>query len=40
MAYGSADLAHDIRLACHGLDKGDSDFVVGLIGKDSILCRR
>jgi chlorite dismutase len=34
MAYGSADLAHDIRLACHGLDKADNDFVVGLIGKD------
>ena len=29
-----ADLAHDIRLACHGLDKNDNDFVVGLIGKE------
>ena len=27
-------LAHDIRLDCHGLDKVDNDFVVGLIGKD------
>jgi chlorite dismutase len=34
MAFGSADLAHDVRLACHGLDKNDNDFVVGLIGKD------
>ncbi len=33
MAYGAADLAHDIRLACHGLDTHDNDFVVGLIGK-------
>jgi chlorite dismutase len=34
MAYGAADLAHDIRLACHGLDQADNDFVVGLIGKE------
>lgn len=34
MAFGAADFAHDIRLACHGLDKNDNDFVVGLIGKD------
>ena len=34
MSYGSADLAHDVRLACHGLDKDDNDFIVGLIGKD------
>jgi chlorite dismutase len=34
MSFGAADLAHDIRLACHGLDKEDNDFVVGLIGKD------
>jgi len=34
MSYGVADFAHDIRLACHGLDKDDNDFVVGLIGKD------
>lgn len=33
MAFGAGDYAHDIRLACHGLDKGDNDFVVGLIGK-------
>jgi Chlorite dismutase len=34
MAFGGADLAHDVRLACHGLDVNDSDFVVGLVGKD------
>ncbi len=33
-AYGRADHAHDIRLACHGLDQDDNDFVVGLVGKD------
>lgn len=33
-AFGSADLAHDIRLACHGLDRSDNDFVIALIGKD------
>lgn len=31
-AYGDADLAHDVRLACHGLDVHDNDFVIGLIG--------
>jgi chlorite dismutase len=34
MAFGAGDYAHDIRLACHGLDKNDNDFVVGLIGKE------
>lgn len=33
-AYGEQDLAHDIRLACHGLDARDNEFVIGLIGKD------
>lgn len=33
-AYGEADLAHDVRLACHGLDQNDNDFVIGLMGKD------
>ena len=32
MAYGRAGLGHDLRLACHGLDKNDNDFVVGLLG--------
>ena len=34
MSFGAGDYAHDVRLACHGLDKEDNDFVVGLIGKD------
>jgi chlorite dismutase len=34
MAFGAADHAHDIRLACHGLAKDDNDFVVGLLGKE------
>jgi chlorite dismutase len=33
-AYGDADLAHDVRLACHGLDVNDNDFVIGLIGRE------
>lgn len=34
MAYGQKDLAHDIRLACHGLDAKDNEFVIGLVGKE------
>src|SRR5690606_16241735 len=34
MSFGQADLAHDIRLACHGLDTHDNDFVVGLMGRE------
>jgi chlorite dismutase len=33
-AYGDADLAHDIRLACHGVDLHDNDFVIGLVGRE------
>lgn len=33
-AYGAQDLAHDIRLACCGLDTHDNEFVIGLVGKD------
>jgi chlorite dismutase len=33
-AYGDADLAHDVRLACHGLDVHDNDFVIGLVGRE------
>lgn len=33
-AYGDADLAHDVRLACHGLDTSDNDFVIGLVGRE------
>jgi chlorite dismutase len=30
--YGAGGHATDIRLACHGLDRNDNDFVVGLLG--------
>ncbi len=33
-AFGKSDLAHDVRLACHGLDPNDNDFVAGLVGRD------
>lgn len=32
--FGSAGYAKDIRLACHGLDKNDNDFVIGILGRD------
>jgi chlorite dismutase len=32
-AYGAQNLAHDVRLACHGLDANDNEFVIGLIGE-------
>lgn len=34
MSFGRAGLGYDIRLACHGLDKLDNDFVVGLLGAE------
>lgn len=34
MAYGAQELAHDVRLACYGLDAGDNEFVIGLVGRD------
>lgn len=33
-AFGEAGHGYDIRLACHGLDKEDNDFVVGLLGPE------
>ena len=30
--YGAGGHATDIRLACHGLDVSDNDFIVGLLG--------
>ena len=33
-AYGKAGFATDIRLAGHGLNKDDNDFIVGLLGKE------
>jgi hypothetical protein len=32
MAYGQKGLARDVRLACHGIDTNDNEFVIGLIG--------
>ena len=32
--FGHAGYAKDIRLACHGIDKYDNDFVIGVLGKD------
>lgn len=32
--FGHAGLGKDIRLACHGLDKNDNDFVIGVLGKE------
>lgn len=32
--YGAAGYAHDIRLACHGLDQNDNEFVIGLVGPE------
>lgn len=32
--FGHAGLGKDIRLACHGFDKYDNDFVIGVLGKE------
>lgn len=34
IAFGQADYAHDIRLACYGLDQNDNEFVIGLVGRE------
>lgn len=34
MSYGMSGYAHDIRLACHGLDKNDNEFVLGIVSPD------
>ena len=34
--FGKAGVAHDIRLACHGLSKDDNDFVIGLLGRRAV----
>ena len=34
IAYGQQELATDVRLACHGLDANDNEFVIGLVGKN------
>jgi chlorite dismutase len=33
-AYAATNLAHDVRLACHGLDAKDNEFLIGLIGPE------
>ncbi|HYA16849.1 MAG TPA: chlorite dismutase family protein [Bryobacteraceae bacterium] len=33
-AFGEAELATDMRLACFGMDQHDNDFVIGLIGRE------
>ena len=32
--YGEAGYAVDVRLECHGIDKNDNEFVIGLIGPE------
>ena len=32
--YGEAGYAADVRLECHGLDRDDNEFVIGLIGAE------
>jgi chlorite dismutase len=32
--YGNLGLAVDVRLECHGLDRDDNEFVIGLIGPE------
>jgi chlorite dismutase len=31
--YGAGGHVADVRLACHGLDKNDNDFIIGLLGR-------
>ncbi|MGZ3421816.1 MAG: chlorite dismutase family protein [Polyangiales bacterium] len=33
-AYGQQGLGNDVRLACHGLDAKDNEFVIGLVGRE------
>ena len=33
-SFGKAGIAHDIRLACHGLNKEDNDFVIGVLAAE------
>ena len=33
-AYAEAGFAQDVRLACYGMDRGDNDFVIGLLGPE------
>ncbi len=40
MGYGAAGFAHDIRLACHGLDRNDNEFLLGIVSKELYLISR
>jgi hypothetical protein len=33
-SFGRAGIAHDIRLACHGLNKEDNDFIIGVLAAE------
>lgn len=33
-SFGAAGHAYDIRLACHGLNREDNDFVIGVLGRE------
>ena len=33
-SFGDAGHVRDIRLACHGLNQADNDFLLGLLGKE------
>lgn len=35
-AYGEAGYAVDIRLECHGLDRADNEFILGLVGPELV----
>jgi len=34
ISFSRTGFGNDIRLACHGLDKNDNDFVIGLVGPE------
>jgi len=34
MKFGKANLGHDIRLACHGLDQNDNDFIIAVLAPE------
>lgn len=36
MKFGKANLGHDIRLACHGLDRNDNDFVIAVLAPELV----
>ena len=33
-SYGEAGLAHDIQLACYGIDQNDNEFVLGIVSRE------